>query len=108
MKDRDLGTDSPAEEVREEERDGEQSNGVDDDDDDAGEDGDGFPYLQDTELTRLNWGRVEEAKLSFVESIRPSRGKNGDHLRWSFRGVGEEEDRSLSMASLSLPGSPSL
>lgn len=105
MKDWDLGTDSPAEEVRVEESDGEQSNGVDDD---AGEDGDGFPYLQDTELTRLNWGRVEEAKLSFAESIRPSRGKNGDHLRWNFKGFGEEEDRSLSMASLSLPGSPSL
>lgn len=79
MRDSGLGTDTFAEEVREEERDGTLFDGVENDE--GEEDVEGFPCLQDNEVRRLKSGRVEEAKLSLTESIRPSRGTKGEDLK---------------------------
>lgn len=66
------------------------------------EEGDGVPFLQENELTRLDSGRVGRRNPSLTESIRPNLGTKRECFRWGFKGVGEEEYRSLSMGSLSL------
>jgi hypothetical protein len=50
--------------------------------------------------TRLESVRVSGEKPSLDESTRPSRRRNGEGFRANLKGVGEEEYRSLSMASL--------
>jgi hypothetical protein len=91
-----FGTNPFGEPAREEDRAGELFNG----DDVKEEEGDGFSFLQENELTRLDMGRVGRRKPRLGESIRPSRGTKEEDFRWSLKGVGEEEYRSLSMASL--------
>lgn len=62
---------------------------------------DGFSYLQETELTLLNPGLVNEGKPSFGDSSLMSLGSKGvGLLRWVFKGVEGGEYRSLSMTSL--------
>jgi hypothetical protein len=92
----DFGTDPFGGPAREEDRAGKLFNG----DDVQEEEGDGFSFLQESELTRLDLGRVGRRKPRLGESIRPSRGTKEEDFRWTFKGVGEEEYRSLSMASL--------
>lgn len=95
-----FGTDPFGEPAREEDRAGELFNG----DGVQEEEEDGFSFLQDNELTRLGLGRFGRRKPRLGESIGPSRGTKEEDFRWSLKGVGEEEYRSLSMASLvSLP-----
>lgn len=77
------------------ERDGKTSDCADEEEEE--ENGDGFWLLHETEVARL---KFEEGKLSLAESRRASRWWKEEGFRWSL-GVGDEEDRSLSMASQS-------
>lgn len=90
----------------EEVRDGKKFDGVNNVEELEKEDGrsgdGGFLCLQDNELTRLDQARDKVGKLSFAGSNLESRWRGREGLRWNFKGEGDEEDRSLSMASLSL------
>lgn len=69
-------------------------------DEDGWEKWDGFSYLQETEPTRLDSEREEQKKASLGESMGESRERKGENLRWVLvKWVGEDEYRSLSMAS---------
>lgn len=73
-------------------------------DDEQEEEGDGSSFLQEKELTRLESEGIVWRKPSLAESSPPNRGTKRARFGWSLKGVGEEEYRSLSMASLvSLP-----
>jgi len=88
----DFGVDPDDESTLRGDRDGNLINGFD-----------GFSCLQETELTLLNSGLVKEGKPGFGNSSLQSLGSKGvGFLKWVFRGVGEEEYRSLSMNSLCL------
>ena len=52
-------------------------------------------------MTLLSFGLVKEGKPGFGNSSLQTLGSKGEgFLRWVFRGVGEEEYRSLSMNSM--------
>lgn len=91
-----FGTDSFGDPTGEEGRACKLSNG----DDEQAEKGDGFSFLQENEPNRLDSARVSGEKASLAESTRASRGTNGEGFKVSLKGVGDEEYRSLSMASL--------
>lgn len=91
-----FGTDPFGDPAREEGRGCKLSNG----DDEQAEKRDGFSFLQENKATRLDSARVSGEKASLAESTRPSRGTNGEGFKVNLKGVGDEEYRSLSMASL--------
>lgn len=91
-----FGTDPFGDPTGEEGRACKLSNG----DDEQAEKGDGFSFLQENEPNRLDSARVSGEKASLAESTRASRGTNGEGFKVSLKGVGDEEYRSLSMASL--------
>jgi len=65
----------------------------------ADKNGDGFSWLREIEATHLKEERFEGEKLNLAELKRGLRGRKVKGLRLVLREE-EEEDRSLSMASI--------
>lgn len=64
--------------------------------------GDGFSWLREIEVTHLKEQRFEGRKLNLAEPKRVVGGRKVMGLRLVLREGREEEDRSLSMAFLSV------